>query len=95
VGISGTIAEGGLPGFDTNQWYALLGPARLPAAIVKRLNQETIKAMNVPDVRTRLDQQGFEIEGSTPEACSAFIRSELTKWAKVVAAAGLTAGASR
>jgi tripartite-type tricarboxylate transporter receptor subunit TctC len=90
-----TVAEGGLPGFDTNQWYALLGPARLPAAIVKRLNQETIKAMNVPDVRTRLDQQGFEIEGSTPEACSAFIRSELTKWAKVVAAAGLTAGASR
>lgn len=86
-----TVAEGGLPGFDTNQWYALMGPARLPAAIVKRLNHETIKAMNVPEVRAKLDQQGFEIEGSTPEACREFIRSELAKWSKLVAAAGIKA----
>jgi len=86
-----TVAEGGLPGFDTNQWYALLGPAKLPTPIVKRLHDETLRAMNVPDVRARLDQQGFEIEGSTPEACREYIRSELAKWAKLVAAAGLTA----
>lgn len=84
-----TVAEGGLPGFDTNQWYALLGPAKLPAAIVKRLNDETLRAMNVADVRAKLDQQGFEIEGSTPEACREYIRSELAKWAKVVASAGI------
>ncbi len=86
-----TVAEGGLPGFDTNQWYALLGPAKLPTPIVKRLHDETLRAMNVPDVRARLDQQGFEIEGSTPEACREYIRSELAKWAKLVVAAGLTA----
>jgi len=84
-----TVAEGGFPGFDTNQWYALLGPAKLPAAIVRRLHGETLRALNVPDVRARLDQQGFEIEGSTPEACRDYIRSELAKWAKIVAAAGI------
>ncbi len=90
-----TVAEGGLPGFDTNQWYALMGPARLAGAIVRRLNSETIKAMNVPDVRARLDQQGFEIEGSTPEACREFIRNELAKWAKLIATAGIKADAAR
>ena len=90
-----TVAEGGLPGFDTNQWYALLGPAKLPDAIVRRLNSETLRAMNVPEVRARLDQQGFEIEGSTPEACRDYIRGELAKWAKLVATAGIKAESSR
>jgi tripartite-type tricarboxylate transporter receptor subunit TctC len=90
-----TVAEGGLPGFDTNQWYALMGPARLPNAIVRRLNSETIKAMNATDVRAKLDQQGFEIEGSTPEACREFIRNELAKWAKLVTSAGIKAEAVR
>ncbi len=90
-----TVAEGGLPGFDTNQWYVLLGPARLPGAIVKRLNEETLRALNVPDVRAKLDPQGFEIEGTTPEAAREHIRRELAKWAKVVAAAGIKAEAAR
>ena len=90
-----TVAESGFPGFDTNQWYALLGPAKLPGAIVKRLNGETLRALKDADVRARLDQQGFEIEGSTPEACRDYIRSELTKWAKVVAAAGIKSEAGR
>ena len=75
--------------------YALLGPARLPGAIVRRLNNETLRAMNIPDVRARLDQQGFEIEGSTPEACRDYIRGELAKWAKLVAAAGIKAESLR
>ena len=86
-----TVAEGGLAGFDTNQWYALLGPARLPAAIVRRLNDETLRALNITEVRARLEQQGFDIEGSTPEACREYIRGELAKWAKLVAAAGIKA----
>jgi tripartite-type tricarboxylate transporter receptor subunit TctC len=90
-----TVAEGGFPGFDTNQWYALLGPARLPGAIVRRLHDETLRAMNIADVRVKLEQQGFEIEGSTPEACRDYIRSELAKWAKIVAAAGIKSEASR
>ena len=92
-----TVAESGsgLNGFDTNQWYALLGPAKLPAAIVQRLNHETLKAINLAEVRAKLEQQGFEIEGSTPEACRDYIRSELVKWAKLVAAAGIKAESLR
>jgi tripartite-type tricarboxylate transporter receptor subunit TctC len=90
-----TVAENGLPGFDTNQWYALLGPAKLPANIVKRLNQETLKAINIAEVKIKLEQQGFEIEGTTPEACRDYIRSELAKWAKLVAAAGIKAESLR
>jgi len=90
-----TVAEGGLPGFETNQWYVLLGPAKLPAAIVQRLNAETNKALNAADVRAKLEPQGFEIEGTTPEAAREHIRSELAKWAKVVAGAGIKAEAGR
>ena len=60
-----------------------------------RLNIETVKALNAPDVRAKLEQQGFEIEGTTPGACRDYIRGELAKWAKVVAAAGLKADSLR
>jgi tripartite-type tricarboxylate transporter receptor subunit TctC len=90
-----TVAESGFPGFDTNQWYALLGPARLPPTIVKRLNEETLRALKDSAIRARLEQQGFEIEGSTPETCREYIRGELAKWAKVVAAAGIKPDAAR
>lgn len=92
------MAEGDpsrLAGFDTNQWHALLGPARLPGTIVHRLHDETLRAMSIPDVRVKLEQQGFEIEGSTPEACREFTRGELPKWAKLVAAAGIRAESLR
>ncbi len=93
-----TVAEGDparLAGFETNQWYVLLGPAKLPIAIVRRLNSETNRALNAGDVRARLEQQGFEIEGTTPEAARNHVRSELAKWAKVVAAAGIKAESLR
>lgn len=87
-----TVAESDptrLAGFETNQWYVLLGPAKLPMAIVQRLNAETNKALHVPEVRTKFEQQGVEIEGSTPQAAHDHIKRELAKWAKVVAAAGI------
>jgi len=93
-----TVAESDpsrLAGFETNQWYVLMGPAKLPSAIVQRLNSETNKALNVPDVRTKLEQQGVEIEGSTPQAAHDHVRRELAKWAKVVAAAGIRQEAGR
>ncbi|MND08402.1 Tripartite tricarboxylate transporter family receptor [compost metagenome] len=62
---------------------------------MRRLHDETLRAMNIADVRVRLEQQGFEIEGSTPEACRDYIRSELAKWAKIVAAAGIKTESSR
>lgn len=93
-----TVAESDparLGTFETNQWYALMGPAQLPSALVTRLNGETTKALNAPDVRARLEQQGFEIETTTPEAALAFIKRELAKWAKVVAAAGIKPASGR
>jgi len=92
-----TVAESDprLAGFETNQWYVLLGPAKLPAAIVQRLNSETNKALNAPDIRAKLEQQGVEVEGSTPQAAQDYIKRELAKWAKVVAAAGIKAEAAR
>lgn len=92
-----TVAESDprLAGFETNQWYVLLGPAKLPPVIVRRLNGETNKALNAPDIRAKLEQQGVEIEGSTPEAAQDYIRRELAKWAKVVAAAGIKAESAR
>lgn len=93
-----TVAESDpsrLSTFETNQWYVLLGPARLPGTLVSRLNDETNKALTTSEVRARLEQQGFEIETSTPQAAHEFVKRELVKWAKVVAAAGLKSGDGR
>ena len=83
-----TIAETGLPGYDANNWYGLLVPAKTPRAIINRLNAETIKVLNMPDVKTFLFNQGLDAAPSTPEAFGAYIKSERAKWAKVVKASG-------
>lgn len=93
-----TVAESDpsrLSTFETNQWYVMLGPARLPPALLRRLNDETNKALTAPDTRTKLEQQGFEIETSTPDAAHDFIKRELAKWVKVVAAAGIKSSSGR
>ena len=84
-----TIAEGGLPGFDSVQWYGLFAPAHTPREIVERLNKETVAMLQTGQVRERLAADGAEIVGSTPEAFAAFYQAELAKWAKVVKAAGI------
>ena len=84
-----TIAESGFPGFEASVWFGVLAPARTPKPIITRLNQEIIKALSLPDVRERLSNVGFEIVGKSPEAFSAYIKSEVTKWAKVAKASGV------
>jgi tripartite-type tricarboxylate transporter receptor subunit TctC len=86
-----TIAEGGLAGYDANNWYGLLVPAKTPRAIINRLNTETIKVLNMPDVKTFLFNQGLDAAPSTPEAFAAYIKAERIKWAKVVKASGAKA----
>jgi tripartite-type tricarboxylate transporter receptor subunit TctC len=86
-----TIAEGGLAGYDANNWYGLLVPAKTPRAIINRLNTETIKVLNMPDVKTFLFNQGLDAAPSTPEAFGAYIKAERIKWAKVVKASGAKA----
>jgi tripartite-type tricarboxylate transporter receptor subunit TctC len=81
-----------VPGYESTSWVLLLGPAKLPAAIVDRLHQETLRALALPDVKERLARMGSDIVGSRPEEARKFIRAELEKWAKTVKAAGITSG---
>lgn len=83
-----TIAESGVPGYETTGWFGIIAPARTPPAIVKRLNEVISEVMNAPDVRARLMQVGIEPMTSTPEAFGQFIRDEIPKWARVIESSG-------
>lgn len=85
-----TIAESGVKGYEASTWYGLLAPARTPQAIITRLHADTVKILAGP-TRQRLEAQGFEPEGNSPAEFAAYIRSEITKWAKVIKDAGIPA----
>jgi tripartite-type tricarboxylate transporter receptor subunit TctC len=86
-----TIAEGGLAGYEANNWYGLVAPAKTPAAIIERLNREVVKALNKPTVKEQLFRSGLDASPSTPKEFSAYIKSEMAKWSKVVKASGAKA----
>ena len=86
-----TIAESGLPGYESVTWFALLAPTGTSREIVTRLNATITKIWQMPEIRDRLLSQGAEPLGGTPEQLGAFIKSEITKWSKVVAASGARA----
>jgi tripartite-type tricarboxylate transporter receptor subunit TctC len=79
-----TVAESGLPGFKNITWHSILVPARTPAPIVKRLNTEIVKIVNLPDVQERLIGQGLTPVGSTPEQVRALMQEESREVAKLV-----------
>jgi len=84
-----TIAEAGLPGFESVQWYALLAPAKTPRDIVTRLHAEMVRVLQQPEIRQRFAADGADPVGNTPEEFAQFIQSELVKWAKVARGAGI------
>jgi tripartite-type tricarboxylate transporter receptor subunit TctC len=84
-----TIAEGGLAGFEMNPWFGILGPAGLAPDIVSRLNTELVRILRSADIAAQLAAQGAEPAHSTPDEFSALIRSDLQKWGKVIAEAGI------
>lgn len=86
-----TIAEQGVTGFDSGSWFGMFAPAGTPAAIVAKLHAETVKTLNLPDVKQTLAQQGAEVGANTPEQFTELIRSDITRWAKVTKAAGVKA----
>ena len=86
-----TVAETGLKGFEANNWYGVVVPARTPRPIIDRLNKEIATALNTADVKELLFKQGLDVAPESPEAFGAYIKSELAKWAKVVKAANLKA----
>jgi len=79
-----TIAESGFAGFDAPAWWAVLAPAKTPADIVQRMNSAISKAMAQPDVAQRLEAQGIDVLGGTPQAGQAFVERQMDTWGKVV-----------
>ena len=86
-----TIAESGFPGFEAVTWIGAVAPAGTPPAIVARLNKELVEIMQAADMREKMIAQGAEPMTNTPEQFSAYIKSEIVKWAAVVKQAGIAA----
>jgi len=84
-----TIAESGLPGFDTGVWWGLLGPAGLPGDIKAKLAKDCADAVNTPTVKARLLALGATPIGSSPEQFAALIRADYEKWGPIIKAAGI------
>jgi tripartite-type tricarboxylate transporter receptor subunit TctC len=84
-----TVSESGLPGFLFNSWFAILAPARTPKDIVARLNAEVLKALADPEVRSKLENLGFTVRGSSAEELGAMTRDQLTKYARVIKEMGI------
>ena len=79
-----TIAETGLKGFEANNWYGVVVPAKTPRPIIDRLNKDVTTALMMPDVKELLFKQGLDVAPDSPEAFGAYIKSETVKWAKVI-----------
>jgi len=86
-----TMIEAGMPGFEVNNWYGLVAPAKVPADIIATLNRQVRVALESPEVKDSMVKQGLDPAGGTPEEFGAYIKSELAKWAKVIRASGATA----
>ena len=84
-----TIAESGLPGFDTGVWWGLLGPGGLPGDLKTKLAKDCIAAVGTATVKARLLALGATPIGSTPETFAALIRSDYEKWGPIIKAAGI------
>ena len=86
-----TVAESGVPGYEASLWYGFVGPARMPADIVQRLNTEIAAALRALEVRERLASQGVDARSSTADEFARVLASDLERWAKVVQRLGLRA----
>ncbi len=86
-----TMAEAGVPGYESTVWYALLAPPNTPKEIVSRLNTALLQILKEPSFKAMMNTNGMEPIGSTPEALTVYIQKEIVKWTKVVKSAGLKA----
>ena len=86
-----TIAEGGVPGYEMLNWLGLFAPAGTPRAVMERLNADVLRVVRSPELRERLNAAGAEPSPLASEEFTAFVKQEIEKWGKVVAATGMTA----
>ena len=79
-----TVAEQGVPGYDVRSWAGLMAPAGTPKPVIDKLNAETLKAIQLPHVKTRLEEMGGDVRGSTPDEMKNMVAFETQKWTQVV-----------
>ena len=86
-----TMAESGLPGFEVTNWIGVFAPAGTPSEIASRLNAEIMRIMRLPEVQSRLANEGAKFTSNTPDEFAAFVKAEITKWGTLIRAAGIRA----
>ena len=86
-----TVAEAGVPGYESSTAFGVLAPAKTPAAVVTRLNRELAKVLNSAAIREKMAAQGVEAVGGTPQEYAVHLKEELAKYGRIVKAAGIKA----
>ncbi|MCE9640005.1 MAG: tripartite tricarboxylate transporter substrate binding protein [Betaproteobacteria bacterium] len=84
-----TVAEAGVPGYEISLWFGMLAPAGVPKPVVAKIHREVAGILKLPDVKERLTNLAAEPVGNSPEEFEALIKSEITKWDKVIREAGI------
>jgi tripartite-type tricarboxylate transporter receptor subunit TctC len=84
-----TIAESGVPGYDTSSWFAFFVPAKTPPEIIAKMNTDTVAVLAEPQIRAKFDALGVVVVGSTPEQLGAHLKAEMERWAPVIKAANI------
>jgi tripartite-type tricarboxylate transporter receptor subunit TctC len=84
-----TIAEAGVPGYDTSSWFAFFVPAKTPSEIVHKIQADTVAAMAEPAIKSKLETLGVITVGSTPQALATHLKDEMDKWGPVIKAANI------
>jgi len=84
-----TIAEAGVPGYDTSSWFAFFVPAKTPPEIIRKMHADTVAALAEPQIRAKLDALGVVVAGSTPEQLGTHLKAEMERWAPVIKAANI------
>ena len=86
-----SIAEAGVPGYETVNWFGVVAPAGLPAAIVERLHREATAVQNLPEVRKQFDADGATVLQMNPARFGAYMAADMNKWERVVKEGGIKA----
>ena len=86
-----TIAESGVPGYDSTVWYAMLAPPNTPREVVTRINAELLQILKDPSFKSMMSLNGIEPIGTSPEGLTSYINKEIIKWSKVIKSAGIKA----
>jgi tripartite-type tricarboxylate transporter receptor subunit TctC len=84
-----TLEEAGLKGFDAQQWYGIVGPANIPAPIVKQINEALGKVLAQPDFKEKLSAEAVDLFPMTPEAFGAYMKADIARWTALAKERGI------